>query len=196
MRRLGRDAFGDFGRVGIAEVHANAEGNDGEEDTDVAADVVGDAMDGGVGTESESDHDTAGTGSDWKGERVEDFLFEVTAGLFSDFVLSAVGGGVLLVEKSPSHSGEDEATGDLDDGERDTEEGKQGGADQFDDEQEDGGADGDFESEFLEDRGLGVADESEKDERGAEGIDYGEQGAEGKSEELDESGERIHAAEG
>ena len=133
MRGLGRDAFGDFGGVGVAEIDADAEGDDGEEDAEVSRDVVGDATDGGVGAESEGDDDASGPGCDGEGKRIEDFLFEGAVGVVGDFFFGAVGGGVLLIEEGPAHGGEDQASGDLYDREREAEEGQDRGADQLND---------------------------------------------------------------
>ena len=133
MRSLGGDAFGDFGGVGVAEIDADAEGDDGEEDAEVPGDVVGDAADGSVCAESERDDDASRAGRDGEGERVKDFLFERAVGVVGDFFFGAVGGGVLLIEEGPAHGGEDQASGDLYDRERDAEEGQDRGPDQFDD---------------------------------------------------------------
>ena len=46
------------------------------------------------------------------------------------------GVGALLVEQGPGDGGDDQAAGDLDDGQGDAEEAQQGGADKVDDDQE------------------------------------------------------------
>ena len=192
MRSLGADALRELRGVGVAEIDADAKRDDGEENAEVSADVVGDAMDGSVRAEGEGDNDAAGASRDGEGERVEDFLFKSAVGVLRDFALGAVGRGVLLIEEGPTHGGENEASGDLHDGQGDTEEVQDGSANHFDDEQEDCCANGDLESELFEDGGWGVADEAKEDECRADGVDDGEQGAEGEAEELGERGEGRH----
>jgi hypothetical protein len=191
---LRRDVPSDAGGVAVTEEDEEAEDENGGQDGTVREDVFRERFGRGVGAEGEHDDDAGGVDGDGKGEGVKDFLIDVAVSGWDD-----VGGsarrGVTLVEQGPSHGGEDEATGDLDDRERDSEESEESGAHEFDDEEEEDSVEGNLAGELAVDKGGGIAHEAEKDERGAERIHDRQQGAEGEDEELDQSGRRQHGAE-
>ena len=91
---------------------------------------------------------------------------------------------VFLVEEGPADAGDDDASGELHDGQGDAEEGEDGRADEFDDGKEDDGVDGDAAREGAVDVDGGSADEPEKDERGAERVDERKKRAEGEGKDI------------
>ena len=76
--------------------------------------------------------------------------------------------------------------GELHDGQRDTEESEECGADELDDREEDDGIDGDSAGEGAVGVGGCVADETEEDERGAQGVDERKKRAEAQSKVFPE----------
>jgi hypothetical protein len=193
----GRDGAGDSRGMGVAEIDAAAEHDGGEEQAEVRDDGLGDGWLVGVDGEREHDDDAAGAGGDGKGERVEGFLLEGVNLSLGDGGDGSVGGvgflmaecGVLLVQERPADHGDDDPSGELHDGEGDAEETEDRGADEFDDGEEDDGVDGDFAGQGTVGLGGSIADEAEKDERGAEGVDEWKKRAKAQSEVLPE---KVH----
>ena len=116
--------------------------------------VVGDGALRSVRGEGEHDDDAAGAGGDGEGEGVEDLLAQVVGKVAE---LDLRGGlhlfrtefGGLLIEQAPGDGGDDQAAGDLDDGEGDSEEAEQGGAGQVDGDEKQDGVDGDAARERV-----------------------------------------------
>ncbi len=182
------DTFRDFWCVGVAEEYQDAEGDDGEEDGRVGEYVFAHAFHRGVRAEGEHDHDAAGIDGDRECEWVEDFFAELAVNGAGNDVGCGGGLRVLLVEQAPSHGSEDEASGDLDHRERDSKKSEEGRADQFNDQKEEYGADGDGAGEVAIYGIGGGAYEAEEDEGRSERIDNRQKGAEGEREEFEERG--------
>jgi len=129
---------------------------------------------GSVDGESKHDDDASRAGGDGESEGIEGFVLELLYLVRRDggkggggSLLRVWSGAVLLVEERPADHGDDDAAGDLHDGEGDAEEGEQGGADQLDDGKEDDGVDGDAACESAVSVAGGQANQPEKDEGGA-----------------------------
>ncbi len=185
----GRDGADDLGGVGVAEVDAGAEHDHGNEQAGVGEQGLGEDGLAGVDAEGEHDDQGAGAGGDGEGEGVKGFALELGDFGFGDggergFGLFGAGGAVFLVEEAPADHGDDDATGDLHDGQRDSKEAEEGGADEGDDDEKDGGIDGDLAGEGAVDLNGREADEAEEDKGRTERIDQGEEGAEAEGEEF------------
>jgi len=190
----GRDGARDFGGVGVAEIDEAAERDGGDEEADVSEDGVGDRWLRGVDGEGEHDDDAAWACGDGKGERIEGFVLQAVDLVLGDgrdgcFSLLGVGGAVFLVQQRPADHRDYDAAGDLHDGKRDAEEGEEGGADEFDDGEEDNCVDGDAAGEGAVGVDWRSADEAEEDERGAEGVDERKKRAEAQCEVFPE---KVH----
>ena len=188
----GRDACGDFRCVRVREEDQDAKSDDGNEDGGVGEDVFAQAFHRGMGTQGEHDHDASGIDGDGEGKWIKDSFADCAIVGVGDDIDCGAGLRILFVKQSPPHGSEDKSTGDLDHGQGNSEKSEQSRADKFDDEKEDNGADGDGAGEIAIDGSGDRADEAEKDEGGAEGIDHGKKGAEGEREEFEHRG---HAAE-
>ena len=92
----------------------------------------------------------------------------------------------LLVEHGPGDGGDDQAAGDLDDGEGNPKETEECGAEQVDSDEEEDGVDSDAPGEGVVERDGRLADQREEDEGGTERVDERQKRAEGENEVVPE----------
>ena len=193
--RGGRDFLGDPGGVGVAEIDQNAEDNDREKYAKVGQDVVGQVLVRDVRGDGEQCDERARPRGDGKGEGIEDSLFEMAgvgnmavAGLAALpcflFFFAGTCAGAALIEHAPSHGGDDDAAGKLDDGQGDAEEAEDDSASNFKNAKKDDVVDGDAPGKRAKNLGRRVADQPEKNERGAKRVDQRQQHAEGNEKDF------------
>src|ERR1700733_16144497 len=102
--------------------------------------------------------------------------FAALPGLF--LLVARARAGVALVEHSPAQGRDDHATGELDDGQRYAEEAEDGCPCQLKDSEEDNVVDCDAAREGAKNIWRRIADQPEKDQRGAERVNQREKHAE------------------
>ncbi len=161
----GRNYFCDLGSVGVAEINQHAEDNYRKKHSEMRQEIVGKILVRDVCGDGEQPHEGARPRGDGKGEGVEDAFFKMTGvrlGAFSSLFLlfASVYAGVALVQHCPTHGGDDDAAGELDDGQRDSEEIEDGRAGHLKNPEEDDVVDGDAPGERAKDRGRCVADKA------------------------------------
>ena len=146
--------------------------------------VGNEAVGRSVGGQRQHDDDASGTGCYRECERIEGLLVERldvrNRSLILFFLLMCV--GALLIEQRPSHGGQHEATGHLDDGKRHAKKGEEGRSDEFDNQEKENGIDGDPASQAAIDLGRRCADQAIEDQRRAERIYQRQEGAEGDAQ--------------
>jgi hypothetical protein len=200
VRGCGRDRAGDLRGVSVAEIYAPTERNGGDKQTDVGEDGFCYGGVFGVDAERKHDDDAARASSDGKGEGIEGLFLEAvdfcpgdggsssicSVGLFLAWV------AIFLVQERPTNHGEDDATGDLHDRQRDAEEAEKSRANKFDNSEEDDGIDGNSAGERTVGVGRSVSNEAEEDQRGPERVDDGKKRAKAQSEKFPE---KIHGSQ-
>ena len=195
MGRRGWDLLGDPGGVGVAEIDQNAEDNDSDKYAKVGQDVVGQVLFRDVRGDGEQCDKRARPRGDGKGEGIEDSLFEMTCignmaitglAVLACFLFFLAGScaSAALIEHAPSHGGNDDAAGKLDDGQRDAEEAEDDSARDFKNAKKHDVVDGDAPGKRTKNFRRRVADQPEKDERGAERVDQRQQHAEGNKKDF------------
>jgi len=102
--------------------------------------------------------------------------FAALAGLL--LFVAGTGAGARLIQHTPAHSRNNNAARELDDGQRDSKEIEDGCAQQLKNHKENDVVDCDAARERVENLGRRIADEAEKDQRGAERIDQRKEHAE------------------
>ena len=144
----GETELRDLRSVSVAEIDAGGEDDGGDEEADIGEDGVGDGGLAGVDAEGEHDDDAAGAGGDGEGEGIEGLfaqtvdLLLVMAGTAAS-VFSGLGVLSFWLSRDQPIMAMTMPPANCMMGNRDTEEGEDGGADEFDDGEEDDGVDGD-----------------------------------------------------
>jgi len=166
------DAGRDGWRVRVAKINHDTQQHNRHHDPDMPGNIGKDALYGGVRAESDHDHNAAGAGSNWKCERVEDFLLQRAEssrvhvlGLFFWRV------GILPIQKIPTHRRQYQASRNLHDRQRDPEEAQHGGSRKFDGGEKEDRADGNLASQLPVDEVGCVTDEPKKNQCRSERID-------------------------
>ena len=147
---------------------------------------------GGVDAECKHDDDATRTSCNGKSEGIEGFFsktVDLGRGYGGDGCLRLfrVWSAVLLIQQRPADHGDDDAAGDLHDGEGDAEEAQEGGADEFDDGEEDDGVNGDAASEVTVGLDRSSTDQAKEDERRSEWVDERKERAEAQSKVFPEN---------
>jgi len=189
VRGIGRNDLGDPGCIGIAEVDQQTEDNDGEEDSDVGENVFCDNPFRDMRSKGEDGNQSARAGGYWKCVWVKGLLFQIFRARFVTdirlfLLVPRVGGCVFLIEHRPPHGGDNDAAGELNDGQRDAKEVEDARAEQFNNGQKDDVIDGDSAGKGVIDLWGRIAYQAEEDQSGPERIDQRQQHAEGDEKRV------------
>jgi hypothetical protein len=197
-----READQDTGAVfpeqpgdGIGRAIAEIDGQAGKHGSDERGDDLqppGFRSVADVGSEGEGDGDGAGADGERHGERVE--------GERAPVAFPAPGGGLTAflpvlfgaLEEIPAGSGDEQATADLHDGERDAEEAQDVGADEEGADEEAGSVPCDASGQAHADGSIKAWGEAEEDGRGAHRIDDGEESQEDDQSLPGRVGRLVH----